>query len=106
MDLEEYWAYDFASQRSIEDMCASLNAAGPWEWTQRDSGYYGEYLNTRPAEGVRVRIHEFYKPKPTFSILLQIETGSSAKLSAIDKTAKDLLSIVGAADITEIEPYD
>jgi len=106
MDLEEYWAYDFTSQRNIEEMYATLNTAGPWDWTQRDSGYYGEYLNTRPEDCVRVRIHEFYEPKPTFSILLQIEKGCSAKRSTINKTAKRLLKLIGAAGITKIEPYD
>src|SRR5262245_27122976 len=56
---EAYWAYDFAAGHTLESMEAAFNAAGPWRWQLRDSAVYGDYLNVRPRDGVRVRIHEY-----------------------------------------------
>lgn len=59
MPLEAYWAYGFALGRPLEDVLRVSNEAGPWQWEHRESAWYGGYLNTRPAEGVRVRVHEY-----------------------------------------------
>jgi hypothetical protein len=88
MPLKAYWAYDFACDRSLEDMLAVFNEAGPWRWEMHESAWYGDYLNTRPSNEVRVRVHEYPQGGEGgmfvglrdrgFSALLQIEAESSA----------------------------
>ena len=59
MPLKADWAYDFACDHPLETIAATFNDAGPWQWQLRDSYIYGDYLNTRPATGVHLRIHEY-----------------------------------------------
>jgi hypothetical protein len=116
MALKAYWAYDFACDRSMEGMLGIFNAAGPWQWQQRESAYYGDYLNTCPAQGVRVRVHEYPQEGESgefkglrekgFSALLQIEVESPANQAKIDETFRGLLNAIKGTEITEIEPYD
>jgi hypothetical protein len=116
MLLKAYWAYDFVCDLSIGDMLAAFNAAGPWQWKLRDSAWYGDYLNTRPTEGVRVRVHEYPQAGEAgvfvglrnrgFSALLQIEAKSLASQAEVDEVLRGLLNTVNAQSITEIEPYD
>jgi hypothetical protein len=116
MALKAYWAYDFACDRSMERMLALLNGAGPWKWEQRESAWYGDYLNACPAEGVRVRVHEYPQASESgvftglrdkgFSALLQIEVESTATQAKIDEAFRGLLGNIKATEITEIEPYD
>ncbi len=104
MDLKAYWAYEFVCDELIEDMLVRLNRAGPWRWSPRDSHWYGDYLNARPVEGVRVRIHEW--PESKYTALLQIESDSTAEQSAIDRIMQDLLGRLKARQVVETEPYD
>jgi hypothetical protein len=116
MPLKAYWAYDFACDRPLEDLHAVFNEAGPWKWQLRDSATYGDYLNARLAEGVRVRVHEYPQAGEAgtfvglrhkgFSALLQIEAESLAAQSEVDSIFRALLSRVNAREIAEIEPYD
>lgn len=109
------WAYDFACGRSLEDLLALFNAAGPWSWQLRDGEAYGEYLNVRPLDGVRVRVHAYPQAgglgtftglrEKGFSALLEARDGAAAR-DAIDGVFRTLLEKAGATEITPIEPYD
>ncbi len=100
------WAYDFSYARSLEELHAALNAAGPWVWQGRDGAWYGSYLRATPAEGVRVRIHHFPDQAQPFSALLQLKAGARAARAAIDAAFRALLEGAGARDLNPIEPYD
>lgn len=104
MSLKAYWAYEFVCDKPIEAIQTRLNASGPWTWTLRDSHWYGEYLNTRPAGGVRVRLHEW--PESRYTALLQIDADSRAEQPAIDSIMQELLDRVQARQVIETEPYD
>ena len=104
MSLKKYWAYDFTCDEQLEGILAVFNEVGPWTWYLGDSAWYGDYLNTRPMERVRVRVHEF--PGQGYSGLLEIEPGSFAEKGEVDQVFRDLLAKVNAQHITEIEPYD
>lgn len=112
MPLKADWAYDFSCDRPLEALCAVFNEAGPWQWQMRDSYVYGDYLNTRPARGVHLRVHEYPQAfiqgprEKGFSALLQIEADSLAEKVEIDAIFRGLLTWVMAQGITEIEPYD
>ena len=102
--LKAYWAYDFACDQSLEAIVAAFNAAGPWQWTQRESAVYGDYLNCRPKERVRLRVHEYPQTgeygtfvglrDKGFSALLEIDADGVATRSEID----DRLSTPAASD--------
>ncbi len=110
------WAYDFTcGGRSIEAVLAALNATGPWQWQLRDNQVYGDYLACRPQEHVWLRIHEYPCTgigtfaglhDKGFTALLQIDAGSAATQSEIDRAFRRLLQAIDAADLTAIEPYD
>ena len=114
--LKAHWAYDFGCNRSLTGMLSVFNDAGPWQWELRESSWYGDYLNARPVEGVRVRIHEYPQTGEAgefiglrdkgFSALLEIEAESSAAREEIDEAFRGLLEKICAEDVKEIEPYD
>jgi hypothetical protein len=97
-------------------MLAVFNEAGPWRWEPHESAWYGDYLNARPAEGVRVRVHEYPQVgeggvfvglrEKGFSALLQIEGESPATQAEVNDVFRGLLNRVNATDMKVIEPYD
>jgi hypothetical protein len=117
VSIRDYWAYDFATaDHSLERMLAAFNAAGPWQWSLGDSGWYGDYLKTRPVPGLRVRVHQYPQRGDGgvfsglrdrgFSALLQTEDGCPATQAEVDTVFRGLLTGFGVMDVTEIEPYD
>jgi hypothetical protein len=111
------WAYDFACDLPIEGILAAFNAPGLWQWQLRESHFYGDYLNCRPKEHVRLRVHEYpgtgmlmFKfagsSDKGFKALLEIEAESGATRSEIDDVFQRLLQAINATNVTEIEPYD
>jgi|GEM_PF-1243100 len=124
MPLKAYWAYVFNCDKPIELILAAFNEAGPWRWGLRDSAWYGDYLNTQPIEGVRVRIHEFPSQASEagvfvgpgtvegirydrgYTALLQIRSESPATKAEIDAVLRGLLGRIHAENLREIEPYD
>jgi hypothetical protein len=116
MPVGAYWAYDFACDQSLEELLALFNRSGPWPWEMRESAWYGDYLSTRPARGVRVRVHQYPQAGEAgvfvglrdrgFSALLQIGAEASAQRPEIDEVFRRLLSQARATGLTDIEPYD
>ncbi len=112
MSMKAEWAYNFSCHQSLEAINRIFNDAGPWQWQMRDNYIFGIYMNTRPAEGLHFRVHEypqaFFKGfgEEGFSALLQIENSSPVEKEEIDKIFRSLLEKVVAVGITEIEPYD
>jgi hypothetical protein len=109
MSLKKYWAYSFQCAKSIEAIFEVLNK-DPWQWQQRSSAWYGDYLNSKPHEEIRLRIHEFPKKQEQegtlFSALLQIKEDNPKTRTDIDNIFLLLLEKIGAENVREIEPYD
>src|ERR1700688_1722896 len=99
---------------SMEEMLEVLNKKGSGKWTMRDSYWYGDYLNCRPEEDVRVRIHqpaEFYagitrdpkdleprdleprdlEPRDYYTATFIIESKAAAARDAVDHIFRELL---------------
>lgn len=110
--LKEYWAYEFACDRTIEAILAAFESAGPWRWVLSESAVYGDYLNCRPKEHVRVRVHQYpqmlfvRRLDKGFTALLEIRAESVATRVEIDDVFRRLLHAIDATDVTEIDPYD
>jgi hypothetical protein len=111
-------AYEFNCDLSLEDMLRVLNEKGSWKWTLRDSYWYGDYLNCRPQEDVRVRIHhpaEFYagitrdpkdrEPRDYYTALFTIEPKAAAERDAVDHIFRELLVHLQARNLREIASY-
>jgi hypothetical protein len=114
--LKAYWAYDFVCDCSIETILAVFNEAGPWSWEPRESALYGDYLNSRPREGVRVQVHQYPQMgeygmfiglrDKGFSALLRVDAECVATQSEVDGIFRNLLQRINVTDMTEIEAYD
>ena len=100
---ETDWAYDFDCDKPIEAILAIFNEAGPWVWQGRDSAWYGSYLNTRPADRVRVRVHRF---EDQYCALLQLGADAPLTRAAVDEIFRTLLARIEVREPREIEPYD
>lgn len=104
------WAFNFQCNQSLDEICSSFNASGPWQWDVRENYVFGDYLNTRPEEGLRLRVHffpqGFVQNKTGFSALLELEEDSTLTQRAVDDTFRKLLSQIQAQDIKAVEPYD
>jgi hypothetical protein len=105
------WAFRFQSDKSLDDILDIFNAQSSWEWSGRESYIFGDYLNCRPEEGVRLQVHHFpqaFVQKPAregYHALLEVPAGSSSQ-KVVDATFRKLLTQVPARDIQSIEPYD
>jgi hypothetical protein len=109
------FAWKFDSDQTLNQMVSQLNAVGPWQWEARESYWYCDYLNCRPAPGVRVRIHDhgeptpqhnFERSAPDYTMQVDIDTELAGEASGFVSLAKELLAKIGALNISEIEAYD
>jgi hypothetical protein len=115
-------AYEFNCDMCMEEMLKVLNEKGPWKWTMHDSHWYGDYLNCRPKENVRVRIHhpaEFYagitrdpkdlEPRDYYTAVFTIESKAGTRGphdDAVDHIFRELLVHLQARNLREIASYD
>jgi len=99
------WAYDFACDRTLDAIAAVLNNAGPWHWEARESYSHGDYLNTRPAAGVRVRIHQYPQTVGAGTTFIGTREASPAAQQEVDSIFRELLHKLEARSLSEIEPY-
>src|ERR1700740_3096098 len=117
MKQMQSWAYDFDCVLDLDGMASAMNTDGIWKWQGRESYSYGDYLNTRPAPGVRVRIHQypqtvgagtqFTGPRESgFMALLEMADQSASTREQIDKVFRDLLDKIQATHVSAIEPYN
>lgn len=110
MSNSNRWAFDFQCDQSLDDICSTFNASGPWQWDVRENYVFGDYLNSRPEEGLRLRVHffpqGFAQNKSGFSALLELEANSPLTQSAVDGAFRKLLAQVQARKIKAVEPYD
>lgn len=86
----------------------------------RDSYWYGDYLNCRPAEGLRVRIHDYeqvigrasrldddpHKQGPDLTMQVDREHGCPIEAGDMLKIVNELFVKMGARNVVEIELYD
>lgn len=114
----EATAYEFFSERSLEEVADALTAQGPWAWSLRESHWYGDYLNCRPTAAVRIRIHEpaqFNRSKAPHFVnqpaglrryISQVDVEQSIDRAPFDTTFLDLLTWLEARDVHSIPIYD
>lgn len=106
------WAYYFYCIHALEEICKLFNADRTWQWQLRESYVFGSYINSRPTDDLHIRIHEYPLPfgedqeEIGFSALIQIKVDSALEKSEVDRVFLELLNVIEATEIQEIEPYD
>ncbi len=94
-------SYRFACALSAEEIVARLGAAGPFDWSVRDSDDYGDYAIARPAPGVRLRI---VGAAPSWMIDLQLAPDAPTSATVFDVVVRErILATLGARDV-EVTP--
>ena len=102
-------AYSFTCKESSTDaLCNRLNAVGGWSWAVGDSYWYGDYVVSRPFEGVRIRIVDFpTRVNDQFQYDADVRLRESkTPMEVIDEEFRKILAQIGAHDVQEIEPFD
>ena len=109
------FAFRFDCNGTLDQIVSQMNDAGPWKWQARESYWYSDYLNCRPARGVRIRIHDHgqatqpnfqQQSGPDYTMQVDIDAEADVEASRFVGFAKELLVKIGARNILEIEPYD
>jgi hypothetical protein len=102
-------AYSFVCAYSSTDaLCARLNQVA-WQWRVGDSHYYGDYVAAVPFPGVRIRIVDFLKragDEWTYESDIRITTDCQKPMTEIAAAYRDVLALLPAYDIKEIEGFD
>jgi len=110
MSNQTRWAFNFQCDLTLDDICTTFNTNGPYHWDVRENYIFGDYLNSRPEDGLRLRVHffpqAFVQNKSGFSALLELDQDSPRTQDAIDNTFRKLLTQIQARDIKPVEPYD
>lgn len=99
-------AHQFHCDKTLEEIQAILNQAGPWEWIMRDSAWYGDYLWANPAASVKIKIYEpVTEAGPPFTI--QVEgTNKTLPPSELSAVITRWYEALGATEIKRCETYD
>jgi hypothetical protein len=102
-------ALSYRSDLTLAQQLERLNAAGPYEWIERDSHWYPDYISTLayPDYGF---FKIFDAVDGRFNLTIKLVTDRAivaAELAALLRTAREsVLSVVAAEDIQKAEPYD
>ena len=102
-------ALGYRSPLTLPEQRDRLNAAGPYEWVDRDSHWYPDYISTRcyPDYGF---FKLFDAVDGRFNLTIKLVTDRDvveAELARLTQVAREhVLSLVDADDIQPAEPYD
>jgi hypothetical protein len=103
-------AYEFiCKESSTERLCARLNAVGGWNWYMGDSYWYGDYVASKPFEGVRIRIVDFPTPingEFKYDADVRLRDECTTPMAVIDDAFRKVLAGIEAHDVQEIDPFD
>ncbi len=104
-------AYAFRVGRTLETLRQDLNAVGPWEWIERDSFWYGDYISAlpRPHDGI-IKIYESggrFVIQLKYRALRGVDANTVADYRALHQTILTrFLPSIGARDIEPDEGFD
>jgi hypothetical protein len=104
-------AYAFSVDRPLEALRQHLNALGPWEWIERDSFWYGDYISTRPLphDGI-IKIYEQgdrFVIQLKYRALRGVNANAVADCRALHRTIlTQFLPAIGAREVEPDEGFD
>lgn len=95
-------ALAFECALSFDALYDRLNELGPWTWRGTESDTYGDYLVTRPGEGVTIRI---FDDKTRWVLQIAVRQGASLSRDELDHAfAQRIFPAIGARNIHPTEP--
>jgi hypothetical protein len=102
-------ALSYRSALSLRAQLERLNAAGPYEWVERDSHWYPDYISTRcyPDYGF-FKIFDAVNDRYNLTIKLVTDRDVvKEELARLLEVARaEVLPVVSATDIQDADPYD
>ncbi|HEY0993210.1 MAG TPA: hypothetical protein VGD80_39425 [Kofleriaceae bacterium] len=90
-------ALAFECGLSFEALHDRLNELGPWTWRGTESDTYGDYLSSRPGEGVTIRI---FDDKTRWVLQISVREHATVSRDEIDREfAQRIFPAIGARNI-------
>lgn len=115
-----FWACALTCSSEIEDILLAWNEAGPWRWELRERYFFGTYLNARPAEGLRIQLHEFsqdggfytgpgtvdgFRYDRGYTVQFELPPNCLMGKEEINEVFRGLLDAIAAENVNTIDPY-
>jgi hypothetical protein len=105
--VKSLYAYAFTTALAPAELFARLRAAGPWQWIDRDSDRWGDYVSSSGVPGTIVKIIPG-EPAPgqwTANVRFESDAGDADAAAARirDTLLRVVLPAIGAQGVTETE---
>jgi hypothetical protein len=108
--MRDVYAYAFKSDLTLPQIFQRLNDLGPWQWIERDSDRWGEYISARAIARPHEGIAKIFVEPDHYAINVSLSSEALNPQSAFNEVRKfvieRILPAIGARDISEIEDYD
>lgn len=85
---------------TLDDLCAALNAAGPWQWFAIRQ-YRNPFLEAHPGDWLWGKIRA-EKPGRGFLAVLEAEPGTKTGVAELHAVFRSTLQRVGASKVAEV----
>lgn len=108
--MRQVFAYTFTSPLSLADLHSRLNTIGPWEWIDRESERFGDYLSTRVLDSPDRGMIKVYSELGYYAVNVLLQSDDPMANERFTKIKDTLFKIVlpsiEANDIAPTETYE
>jgi hypothetical protein len=88
---------------TLDDLCAALNAAGPWQWFAIRQ-YRAPFLESHPGDYIWGRIRPEKRPGRGYVAEVEAEPGTKTGVAELLARIRSSLERAGASKLTETNP--
>ena len=103
-----YDAYAFKCDKTLDELFRYLNAETPWEWYERDSHYFGEYISSRVVPDFAML--KVFVEKDNYVLNIRYDAKGPKPDDEwedfLQGLIDDFLPSIGATDVEQTETYD
>ena len=103
----ELYSFTFVTDLSLAEILQCLRAQGVWEWIERDSDRWGDYISTSGLQDAIVKVFDGEPNPGKFTANVKFESDASDaayRRKAIRETLlTETLPAIGARAVTEGE---
>jgi hypothetical protein len=108
--IRDIYAYAFKSDLSLPEVLARLNELGPWQWVERDSDRWGEYIAANAVDAPHKGVAKILIDAGRYVINVALRSDAADPESAFADVRRvvleKLLPAVGATDVAVTDGYD
>ena len=104
-------AYEFRSEKNLAGMSTVLRTKTPWEWLDRSSDFWGDYLSANVPPGLIVKLFKkvtpFARPKPDDEgwFHLEFKYVSDEAREAYERLTQELMDqLMPLLEAEDVEP--